>query len=395
MIHGISGKTGGGKSYEAVVRHIIPTITEHKRKVVTNLPLNVDHFCSVFGEYCRDLIEVVDGHFHNYGGERPFSRKEHYLQYEDWQNENGNKVHFFIDECHLALGSGQTNKEVKEFYSMHRHYGFDIMLITQEFRKVDRDISGLVGNHYRAIKKSFIGQEDKYILKVHDGASKTNSTVVATHERQYEKKYFKFYQSHTKSDQAVKEAAPSDINVWWKNKFIYMSGVFALIFIGLVIKILNDNSSVEKEVQTQKLPENKVSLPSNRPISNNQQVLTQQLTKKQISDLKELEEIRAQRRQELESESKRHPFYKVGLHITGWAEYMNRGKIIKNYYIAASQNGQHQFEISLRDLVLAGYTVIVKSGCSIEISYRDYHDFITCDSPRVGAFDEAPEEITQ
>ena len=130
MIHGISGKTGGGKSYEAVVRHIIPTITEHKRKVVTNLPLNVDHFCSVFGEYCRDLIEVVDGHFHNYGGERPFSRKEHYLQYEDWQNENGNKVHFFIDECHLALGSGQTNKEVKEFYSMHRHYGFDIMFVS-------------------------------------------------------------------------------------------------------------------------------------------------------------------------------------------------------------------------------------------------------------------------
>ncbi|WP_350624035.1 zonular occludens toxin domain-containing protein, partial [Pseudoalteromonas sp. 24-MNA-CIBAN-0067] len=105
---------------------------------------------------------------------------------------------------HLALGAGNCNKEVKEFYSMHRHYGFDIMLITQEFRKVERDIRELVGNHYRAIKKSFAGQDDKYVLKVHDGHSKTNTTVVATHEREYEKKYFKFYQSHTKSDQSIK-----------------------------------------------------------------------------------------------------------------------------------------------------------------------------------------------
>lgn len=395
MIHGISGKTGGGKSYEAVVRHIIPTITEHKRKVVTNLPLNVNHFCDVYGEYCRELIQLVDGEFHNYGGERPFSKKEHYLQFKDWENEQGNRVYFFIDECHLALGSGSTDKEVKEFYSMHRHYGFDIMLITQNFRKVDRDIKDLVSNHYRAIKKSMMGQDDKYILKVHDGSSSTNSTVVATHEREYEKKYFKFYKSHTMSDQSVKEAAPSDIQVWWKNKFIYLSGVFLLIFLMFVSKIIVDSSDDEKPTAIQASTINKPNLPSSRPISPNGQVITQQLTKKQIADLKELEEIRAQRRLELEKESKRHPFYKVGLHITGWAEYMNRGVITKNYYIAASQNGQHQFEISLRDLVLAGYTVIVKSGCSIEISYKDYHDFITCDSPRVGAFDEAPTELTE
>ena len=115
MIHGISGKTGGGKSYEAVARHIIPVITKQKRKVVTNLPLNIEHFCSVYGDYCKDLIEVVDGQFHNYAGQRPFSKAEHYLQYEDWQNEDGQRVYFFIDECHLALPQGSTEKEVKEF----------------------------------------------------------------------------------------------------------------------------------------------------------------------------------------------------------------------------------------------------------------------------------------
>ena len=393
MIHGISGKTGGGKSYEAVVRHIIPTITEHKRKVVTNLPLNVDHFCSVYGEYCRELIEVVDGEFHNYGGERPFSKKEHYLQYEDWKNEDGNRVYFFIDECHLALGTGNCDKSVREFYSMHRHYGFDIMLITQEFRKVDRDIRDLVGNHYRAIKKSMMGQDDKYILKVHDGSSKTNTTVVATHEREYEKKYFKFYQSHTKSDQSIKEAAPSDVKKWYDNWFIKGSVIFFivagfLLFLGFQkqsdkakAKELTNTAPTQAQYSNSANGQYAAQVPNHLP----PEFLAQQAEAKKI--------IEADKKAQ-EVEEKKHPFYKVALHIVGWGEYTELGRLTKNYYLSASQNGQHIFELSLRDLTLAGYSVIVRSGGSIEISYKKYHDFLTCDSPKVGVFDEAP-EITE
>ncbi|MBV1843592.1 zonular occludens toxin domain-containing protein, partial [Photobacterium ganghwense] len=55
MINLIVGRPGGGKSYEAVVFHIIPAI-QNGRKVVTNLPLNIDHFVKVFGEDARSLI---------------------------------------------------------------------------------------------------------------------------------------------------------------------------------------------------------------------------------------------------------------------------------------------------------------------------------------------------
>ena len=392
MIHGISGKTGGGKSYEAVVRHIIPTVTEHKRKVVTNLPLNVDHFCSVYGEYCRELIEVVDGEFHNYGGERPFSKKEHYLQYQDWKNDDGNRVYFFIDECHLALGAGNCNKEVKEFYSMHRHYGFDIMLITQEFRKVERDIRELVGNHYRAIKKSFAGQDDKYVLKVHDGHSKTNTTVVATHEREYEKKYFKFYQSHTKSDQSIKEAAPSDVKKWYDNWFIKGSVVFFIVAVFLLFLGFQKQSDKSK---AKELPNTATAQPqySNSPNGQYASQVPNQLPPEFLAQQAEAKKIIEADKKAQEAEEKKHPFYKVGLHIAGWGEYTELGKLTKNYYFSASQNGQHIFDLSLRDLVLAGYSVVVRSSCVIEISYKKYHDFLTCDSPKVGVFDEAPEII--
>lgn len=389
MIHGISGKTGGGKSYEAVVRHIIPTVTEHKRKVVTNLPLNIDHFCAVYGDYCRDLIEVVDGEFHNYGGQRPFSKKEHYLQFEDWKNEAGNRVYFFIDECHLALPQSGTDKEVKQFFDMHRHYGFDIMLITQNFRKVDRDIRDLIANHYRAIKKSMMGQDDKYILKVHDGSSATNATVVATHEREYEKKYFKFYQSHTKSDQSIKEAAPSDIQKWYDNWFVKGSVIFFVVAIFLMYLGFKKQSDKKTQDKAQVTQQNSVG--SGSPV----QATAPTLPPEFLAQQAEAKKIIDQQKKQEEAEQKKHPFHKVGLHIVGWGEYMELNRLTKNYYLSASQNGQHIFDLSLRDLVLAGYSVVVRSSCVIEITYRKYHDFLTCDAPKVGAFDQAPQEFTE
>ena len=38
----ILGTTGDGKTYTAVEKWIIPTISKEKRKIITNIPLNID-----------------------------------------------------------------------------------------------------------------------------------------------------------------------------------------------------------------------------------------------------------------------------------------------------------------------------------------------------------------
>jgi len=43
MIYGIVGRPGGGKSYEAVAFQVIPAL-KSGRKVITNLPLQIEHF---------------------------------------------------------------------------------------------------------------------------------------------------------------------------------------------------------------------------------------------------------------------------------------------------------------------------------------------------------------
>jgi zona occludens toxin len=87
MIFGISGRPRSGKSYEAVKHHVLPTLKDG-RKIITNLPLFVDHMKASLGHQVGDLIEMVDGEFHNFGdGNRPFSKADHFLRYNTWRNE--------------------------------------------------------------------------------------------------------------------------------------------------------------------------------------------------------------------------------------------------------------------------------------------------------------------
>lgn len=405
MIYGISGRTGGGKSYEAVVSHIIPIVTQQKRKVVTNLPLNVDEICAVYGNECRALIDVIDGEFHNYGGQRPFSKKEHYLQYEDWQNESGLRVYFVVDECQLSIPQQGTDKELIQFFEMHRHYGFDILLITQNFRKVNRDIRDLVGNHYRAIKKSMMGQNDKYILKVHDGSSASNASVVATHEREYEKKYFKFYKSHTKSNVAIKEADSNDIKKWYDNWFFKGS---VILFIIAFMMLYSNLSSERDDARLSKSEPENVYPDAYKPVNPNQYSQAQfsqnaqgamQPLSAPVQTLGPRSDMGSSapgfqssgfqpsafaQNDMYESQAiPKHPFYKVQLHISGWAEYTDVNTVRKEYHLSASQNGQYMFDLGMKDLFLAGYEVVVHSECMIHISYRNYSDFLTCDNPRI------------
>lgn len=386
MINGLSGRPGSGKSYEAVIRHIMPAL-QSQRKVITNIPLNVEWFCNVIGEHCRDLIVQIEGGFHNYGGKRYFSDAEHFLRYQDWRNDKNQGVFFVVDECHLcmprAAGSGEdrvsTQQELKEYLSMHRHYGHDILLLSQNFRKVDRDVVDMIQNCYFTIKKSFLGQDDKYICKVADGVSRN---IVATHEREYEAKYFPAYQSHTKSTGSVQEAKSVDIKPWWKNNFFYLAIVMGVICITMLVNL---NSSLE-EAERRKaaiLAKNKydpANKPKQQPTQTNQQLPNHQPS--QPAPVPQTQHSTSVANVD-QLPLKKHPLDGLQLHLTGVAEDFNRqGRHQKIIYVAVSRNGQLMKEITAGDLALAGYEWTLLNDCMIEISYQDkYKDWLFCDTP--------------
>ncbi|MCU8413337.1 assembly protein, partial [Vibrio vulnificus] len=155
MIYAIVGRPRSGKSYESVAFHIIPAIKKGRR-VVTNIPLNIEYFVKIFGDHVRGLIKVVDAQFNNYGSmDRPFSKFEDYI--DDWRDENNVGPLFVIDEAHMVIPSRVNDSRILEFYSMHGHYGIDIIILTQNLRKIHADIRAMIEMTYYTAKNTAFG----------------------------------------------------------------------------------------------------------------------------------------------------------------------------------------------------------------------------------------------
>ncbi|PSW85946.1 assembly protein [Photobacterium angustum] len=246
MINLILGRPRSGKSYESVVYHLIPAI-QSGRKVITNLPVNIDAIRSVFGEAAADLVCIVKSDFHAYGdNSRPFSSPSDYQ--DPWRDGDGKAPLYIVDEAHMVLGRN-ARADLLEFYSMHGHMGIDILLMTQSDRKLHRDVRDMVEIVYRCIKNTALGSDKTYTKKVLMGL---RGDVVNTEQRKYNKSYFKFYQSHTASNTAVKEATASDVKPFWKSKLVIMLVICVILSVAGLFNLLKDGSPFGvKEVKSE------------------------------------------------------------------------------------------------------------------------------------------------
>ena len=76
-----------------------------------------------------------------------------------------------------------------------------------------------------------------------------------------------------------------------------------------------------------------------------------------------------------------HPFYKLQMHIGGFIESEDKTRFMYNVFL--SQNGQIMSSITDKELTASGYTVERISPCVFKVIYKNFYDFITCDSPTV------------
>lgn len=376
MINLLLGAPGGGKSYEATVFHILPAV-KSGRHVVTNLPLLPEAWERLNPDWPSRIHLLQQAP----GGHRPFSVLADYEF--DWRDpETGRGPLFVIDECQMVLPRRDTPREIIEWFEMHRHEGADVLLLTQSYGKVCREIVDLVQLVYRVRKNVALGSTNTYTRKVQDGV---RGAVVNEEQRRYKSAYFPLYKSHTKASKEVLEDAAKDVKPIWKH-WTFRAAAFMFVLATVILwragSPLKPTSPVVAKEPVESVAEQQ---PIRRPappkplirrdrLATGEYAQAASVQPAEPSPAVQTEESPPERNEVLE-----HPYKGRGIHVIGYIASEER----ELYLFGISQNGQQVFFQTLDEVVRAGYKVEPMNDCAARISYGDWETVAICDVPGV------------
>lgn len=110
-----------------------------------------------------------------------------------------------IDEVHKLFNcrdwNSTTNNDFCNWASTHRHLGIDIILITQDIQKVDKQLRSLITYSHYFQKIDFVGRavKNRFIEHIYMGDDATGKPLASKH-RTYNPDVFKCYKSYVASD---------------------------------------------------------------------------------------------------------------------------------------------------------------------------------------------------
>ncbi|MFH7043961.1 zonular occludens toxin domain-containing protein [Paucibacter sp. JuS9] len=368
MINFLLGAPGGGKSYEATVFHILPAL-EKGRKVITNLPLDLEKIGQIDAAY-PSLIELRtaskrEGVKGQGDKARPWRAFEHADDFGDpWRRADGIGPLYVIDECHLAMPKGETERGVEEWFSLHRHENADVLLITQSYGKVSAAIRDLVQVVYRVRKNVALGSMGSYTRKVQDGL---RGEVVNTSIRKYEKRFFGLYRSHTRG-RSAEELGASDVRPIWMHWSFIGSFICFVLLIGIVA---SGKVSAPWSVKTpQAVGKSATSV----------QPQAAQQARPVAAGHPQRQALAPVAASSASAPAAVEPFAGRGLHLTGFMQMGAR----RIWTFSLSQNGQQIAALTDSELVAAGYEWHGESHCSGRLRLNGGERVVICDAPQVG-----------
>lgn len=416
MINGLEGIPGSGKSYEAVVFHVLPAL-QKGRLVITNLPLLVDMFAALNPDY-RALIQLrrspapvlgtwdpermreddkgnvtgnafelwpdgVEPEETNQPGatslremieltgnrrkkNRPSVFGSVWDYYTEWKHpKTGHGPLFIIDEAHNPLPRIGTDQDVIDWYKLHRHFNVDVLLCDQSFREVSPSIAGLLAMLIKVRKADILGRKDAYIRKVQGGY---RGAVISQEERPYQAQFFPLYKSHTQGNSVVESTAQDVAPLAVKlRQFTRGFWIFTLLFsLGVGWWIYNRKASKPSKptvtrtvsagpppaVPGAPAPQPKYVAEADSPAIHN--------AAPEAAPVVDLE-----------------PLSGKMIHITGWLKGP-KGTI---YTFAVSGGGIRQFNVLAADLMASGYTWKPLGECMGYLTFEQKTRAVTCDAP--------------
>ena len=194
MIYAFVGTPGSGKSYDAV------------KKILDNVKKGTRVYTNIEGldqDEQREFIKIYAGL-----DDAQLSERLVYVSNKDmlrfWEFAEHNSL-IVIDEVHRLFSNrawdSASNKSFADWASVHRHYGFNVVLITQDIEKVDKHVRSLVEWSYYYRKVNFFGSlvSNRYLRYTYSGDDHHGQSI-AKEIKPYEKHVFRCYKSFDAKD---------------------------------------------------------------------------------------------------------------------------------------------------------------------------------------------------
>jgi len=415
MINLLEGVPGSGKSYEAVVYHVLEAL-KAGRKVITNLPLRLEAFRMLFPEYVH-LIELVHQSRPIYGmwdaeaagrGEKAFiigkfpegavTQKDHEGRecllpppglklfgqvwdfYDEWRGKNNIGPLYVIDECHVSFPKTKprrgvhTPEDVIQWFKISRHSGADILLITQRMSALEEEIAGLAEFHIRVRKAAFLGKPNHYVRRVFAGY---RGGEISNDQREYLSQYFCLYQSHTQGSTVIEsrqeDVQPAHLKWQRRSRYMLLFSAFGFVWLGWKI-FLEEPKKPASKMQPIALS-GAASKPAEinpvAPASINQPASSLPATVQHAVYVPPAD-----------TSIGPEPFEARGVHLTGCMERLSTHETICTFVV--SQNGMPLFQITDAELREYGYSFKLLGHCAGHITWGGKVRAVVCDVPQVG-----------
>ena len=161
MIYLYSGTPGSGKSLHTA--SVIYWSLKRGDPVIANFSINQDKIKHKKGEFIElDNLSLTPDYLINYA-----------MNYFNGNRVREGKLLLVIDECQLMFNAREWNiqgrAEWLSFFTQHRKFGYDIILVAQFDRMIDRQIRSLIEYEIVHRKVSNFGLKGKFLSLVMGG----------------------------------------------------------------------------------------------------------------------------------------------------------------------------------------------------------------------------------
>jgi zona occludens toxin len=188
------GLSGAGKSYEAVVFHIIPAIKD-RRSVVSNIRgLNIEKIAGLSGQSV-DLVKLLIINIEPAEQDGDSSEIQRCINEMCDQTPDNALIVWDEIQDYFPSGNYKLPMNQQKFWSEHRHRGLDIIVMGQDRGDCHKIIRNRIRTVIYFLKLEAVGRPNKYKWEIYQKQRFGRFEKTGSGTRDYEKQYFGTYMS--------------------------------------------------------------------------------------------------------------------------------------------------------------------------------------------------------